>query len=131
MLASKNGYREANFAQGFLLHEGKYVKKDISEAVHYYKEASCFNNQYSKNNLGIIYKYGYDKIEGNVINAIVYFEEAIRERNDNLSIYNLAHIYIYDTTSKQNLNKSIDLLFKSNFIHSFQYYSEKLSCMQK
>ncbi|KAK8892541.1 hypothetical protein M9Y10_029774 [Tritrichomonas musculus] len=121
MLASKNGLREANFAHGFLLHEGKYVKKDISEAISYYKEASSFNNQYSKNNLGIIYKHGYDKIEGNPCNAIVYFEEAIQQKKDYLSMYNLAHIYIYDLSSNQNINKSIDLLIKSmnEFEHSF------------
>ncbi|KAK8880614.1 hypothetical protein M9Y10_003296 [Tritrichomonas musculus] len=113
MLASMNNDRQANFAHGFLLHEGKCVKKDIAKAIHYYKEASSFNNQYSKNNLGIIYKHGYNEIKGNIGNAIVYFEEAIRQKNDYLSMYNLAHIYMYDSTSEQDLNKSIDLLIRS------------------
>ncbi|KAK8839289.1 hypothetical protein M9Y10_032221 [Tritrichomonas musculus] len=113
MLASINNHRQANFAHGFLLHEGKYVKKDISKAIHYYKEASSFNNQYSKNNLGIIYKHGYNEIKGNIWNAIVFFEEAIRQKNDYLSMYNLAHIYMYDSTDNQDLNKSIDLLISS------------------
>ncbi|KAK8847116.1 hypothetical protein M9Y10_019696 [Tritrichomonas musculus] len=121
MLASMNNDRQANFAHGFLLHEGKCVKKDIEGAIHYYKEASSFNNQYSKNNLGIIYKHGYNEIKGNIGNAIVYFEEAIRQKNDYLSMYNLAHIYMYDSTIKQDLNKSIDLLIRSmnKFEHSF------------
>ncbi|KAK8847021.1 hypothetical protein M9Y10_019596 [Tritrichomonas musculus] len=120
MLASKNNHRRANFLHGFLLHEGIYVKKDILQAIHYYKEASSFNNQYSKNNLGIIYKHGYNEIKRNIDNAIVYFEEAIRKKNDYLSMYNLAHIYMYDSTM-QNLNKSIDLLIRSmnRFKHSF------------
>ena len=104
-----------------MLHQGIYVKKDIQQAIHYYKEASSFDNQYSKNNLGIIYKHGYNEIEGNASLAIVYFEEAIRQKNDYLSIYNLAHIYIYDETIKKDLNKSIDLLIKSinKFKHSY------------
>ena len=48
MLASKNRNRQANFAHGFLLHKGKEVKRDMNEAIHYYKEASSFNNQYAK-----------------------------------------------------------------------------------
>ena len=120
MLASINKDRQANFAHGFLLHEGKCAKKDIEGAIHYYKEASSFNNQYSKNNLGIIYKHGYAKIEKNLGKAIEYFGEAIRQKNDFLSMYNLAHIYMYDETIKQNLHKSIDLLIRSmkEFRHS-------------
>ncbi|KAK8838886.1 hypothetical protein M9Y10_032928 [Tritrichomonas musculus] len=116
MLSSKNNFRKANYLHAFLLHEGIYVKKDIQQAIHYYKEASSFNIHYSKNNLGIIYKHGADEIEVNVGNAIVYFEEAIRQKNDYLSMYNLAHLYIYidDTANKQEyLNKSIDLLIRS------------------
>ncbi|KAK8834437.1 hypothetical protein M9Y10_018146 [Tritrichomonas musculus] len=121
MLASKNGNRNANFIHGFLLHEGKNVKRDIEEATHYYKEASSFNIHYSKNNLGIIYKHGFgDKIKKRVGDAIVYFEEAIRQKNDYLSMYNLAHLYIYDETVNGDINKSIELLIKSSdqFSHS-------------
>ncbi|KAK8846996.1 hypothetical protein M9Y10_019570 [Tritrichomonas musculus] len=125
MLSSMNDHRQANFAHGFLLHEGKCVEKDIAGAIHYYKEASSFNNQYSKNNLGIIYKHGYREIKGNVGNAIVYFEEAIRQKNDYLSMYNLARIYMYDSTIKQDLNKSIDLLIRS--MNKFKHSSILLS----
>ncbi|KAK8894353.1 hypothetical protein M9Y10_022788 [Tritrichomonas musculus] len=110
ILASNNNFKDAYYFHAFLLHEGIFVKKDIQQAIHYYKEASSFNNQYSKNNLGIIYKH-----EGNVGKAIVYFEEAIRQENDYLSMYNLSHIYIYiiDTTNKQEyLDKSIKLLIQ-------------------
>ncbi|KAK8891595.1 hypothetical protein M9Y10_028808 [Tritrichomonas musculus] len=120
MLSSINRNRQANFAHGFLLHEGKYIKRDIEEAVHYYKEASSFNNQYAKNNLGIIYKNGFREVKPRIGSAIVYFEEAIRQKNDRLSMYNLAHIYFYDETVKQDIDKSIDLLIRSSnvFIHS-------------
>ncbi|KAK8899318.1 hypothetical protein M9Y10_001631 [Tritrichomonas musculus] len=140
ILASKNGNRNANFAHGFLLHEGKSIKSNIKEAIHFYKEASTFNNQYAKNNLGIIYKNGYgNEIEKNTANAIVYFEEAIRQKNDILSMYNLAHIYMYDETIKQDINKSIELLIKSShefghslillciaFVHYFGFNFEKV-----
>ena len=74
-----------------------------------------------KNNLGIICKHGYnEKIKKNSANGIVYFEEAIRQKNDYLSMYNLTNIYIYDENIKQNFNKSIKLLIKSSkkFEHS-------------
>ncbi|KAK8887833.1 hypothetical protein M9Y10_038890 [Tritrichomonas musculus] len=115
MLASINGERTANFIHGFLLHEGKNVKRDIDEAIHYYKEASSFNIHYAKNNLGIIFKHGFpDKIKKCIGNAIVYFEEAIRQKKDFLSMYNLAHLYMYDETIKEGINKSIELLIKSS-----------------
>ncbi|KAK8838429.1 hypothetical protein M9Y10_033055 [Tritrichomonas musculus] len=113
MFSSKNENREANFAHGFLLHEGKIIKKNIEEAIHYYKEASSFNNQYAKNNLGIIYKHGYNKNKGESGRAIVYFQEAIRQKNDYLSMYNLAHIYVYDETFRGGVEKAIELLIRS------------------
>lgn len=119
MLASKNGNRYANFVHGFLLHEGKIIKNDIDEAIHYYKEAISFKIQYAKNNIGIIYKNGYDKIKRNIYAAQEYLGEAIREKNDYLSMYNLAHIFLYDE-QYQNIDKSIELLCKSSkqFFHS-------------
>ncbi|KAK8872009.1 hypothetical protein M9Y10_007763 [Tritrichomonas musculus] len=119
ILSSLNGNRQANFAHGFLLHEGKHIKKDIMEAIKYYKESSSFNNQYAKNNLGIIYKNGYGKeIKENKGLAIEYFKEAIRHKNDYLSKYNLAHLYFYDESYKQDINGTIKLLVESS--RSFQ-----------
>ncbi|KAK8897450.1 hypothetical protein M9Y10_015399 [Tritrichomonas musculus] len=121
MLASINGNRIANFMHGFLLHEGKNVERDIEGAIHYYKEASSFNISYAKNNLGIIYKHGINnQIEKRLGNSIIYFEEAISQKNDYLSMYNLAHILFYDETIKKDINKLIDLLIKSSdyFYHS-------------
>ncbi|KAK8843573.1 hypothetical protein M9Y10_024630 [Tritrichomonas musculus] len=114
-LASNNGHRIANFAHGFLLHEGKNIPRDIENAIHYYKEASSFNINYAKNNLGIIYKHGYgESAPKRLGSAIEYFEEAIRQGNDYLSMYNLAHIYIYEENINQDINKLIDLLIKSS-----------------
>ncbi|KAK8871784.1 hypothetical protein M9Y10_007525 [Tritrichomonas musculus] len=121
MLASVNGNRKANFIHGFLLHEGKNIKQDILEAIHYYKEASSFNIHYAKNNLGIIYRHGFGEIiEKRLGSAIEYFEEAINQKNDYLSMYNLAHLYIYEESVKSDINKSIELLIKSayQFSHS-------------
>ncbi|KAK8865464.1 hypothetical protein M9Y10_011012 [Tritrichomonas musculus] len=120
MLASNNGDRIANFAHGFLLHEKNSSEKDIEDAIHFYKEASSFNIQFAKNNLGIIYKHGYYKNERRLWNAIEYFKEAIRQKNDYLSMYNLAHIYMYDDSIKCDFNKLIELLINSSkqFYHS-------------
>ncbi|KAK8843659.1 hypothetical protein M9Y10_024722 [Tritrichomonas musculus] len=115
ILASRSGNRQANFAHGYLLHEGKNVKRNINEAIHYYKEASSFNNEFAKNNLGILYKHGNEEeIPQRIGLLIEYFEEAIRQKNDYLSMYNLSLIYFYDQTIKQDINKIIDLLIKSS-----------------
>ena len=104
-----------------MLHEGRYIKRNIVQAIHYYKEASSFNNEYAKNNLGILYKNGFgEKIKKNISNAIEFFEEAIRQKNDYISMYNLAHIYIYDETLEQkDINKQIQLLIESS--NKFHY----------
>ena len=51
--------------------------------------------------------------------AIEYFEEAIRQKNDAVSLYNLSSIYIYDKRVNQNIDKSIEMLIKS-FNQGFQ-----------
>ena len=54
MQSSKNGLIPAHFSLGFLYHEGKYLERDIEKSLHFYKEASSFNNKYAKNNIGIL-----------------------------------------------------------------------------
>ena len=112
-------YKEANFAVGYFYHEGKYVKRDMKMSIHHYKEASSFNSNYAKNNLGIIYKNGIDGIHKNIGLAITYFDEAIRQKNDIVAMYNLAHIYIFEDKSNERINESIQLLLKS-LIQGFQ-----------
>ncbi|KAK8890607.1 hypothetical protein M9Y10_035387 [Tritrichomonas musculus] len=104
------------------------MKRDINKAIHYYKEASSFNNQYAKNNLGIIFKKGYkDEVAKNLGLSIEYFKEAIRQKNDEVSMYNLAHLYFYEDPIKDSIDKSIELLIRSleNGFHS----SKKLLCL--
>ena len=120
-LVSKNGSRRASFCYGFLLHEGRDIKRNILKAIHYYNDASSFNNKHAKNNLGIIYKNGFgDEIISRVGNAIEYFEEAIQQGDDCLSMYNLAHIYIYNKSFEKDFDKSLELLIISSrkFHHS-------------
>ena len=88
------------------------MKRNIEESIKYYKKASSFNNQYAKNNLGIIYKNYIEK----KYDYTVYFEEAIRQKNDPVSMYNLSHSYIYEYQDEKLINKSIELLIKSSNI---------------
>lgn len=112
-LASKKGNILSNFFLGFLYHEGRYIQKDIQKAIHYYKEASSFNNEFAKNNLGILFKNGVDdELQKNLFSAIEYFDEAIRQENNKISMYNLAHIYLFNDTI--DIDKSIDLLIQSS-----------------
>ena len=80
-LSEKNKNKKAAFFLGFLYHEGKNVNQDIHKSIHYYKSISSFNNKYAKNNLGIIYKNGFnDIIKQNIGLAKEYFNEAIRQK---------------------------------------------------
>ena len=112
--ASSAGNITANFVVGYLYHEGKYVDRDINKSIKHYKYASSFNNIYSKNNLGIIYKNGIgNEISKNIGFAIEYFNESIQRWEDKLSMYNLAHIYIYEYKTNEKINESIELLIRS------------------
>ncbi|KAK8887072.1 hypothetical protein M9Y10_038108 [Tritrichomonas musculus] len=126
--SSENRNIRSHFALGYLYHEGKNVERNIDMSINFYKEASSFNDQFAKNNLGIIYKNGFDEERPKRIgNAIEYFNEAIRQKNDALSVYNLAHIYLYDESIENGLNKSIELLL-STWKYSF-IYSRTLLCL--
>lgn len=64
--------------------------------------------------------------------AIIYFDEAINQKNDIISMYNLAHLYFYDDKNRYFENefiveKSIKLLIKSSNKHF--YPSELLLCI--
>ena len=85
------------------------MEKNIEQSIRFYKEASSFNNQYAKNNLGIIFKKGIERRLGL---SIEYFKEAIRQKNDKVSMYNLAHLYLYEEQIKDSINQSIDLLIR-------------------
>ena len=112
--ASINGFKKAHFMIGYFYHEGKSIGRDIQKTIYHYKEASSFNIFHAKNNLGIIYKNGIE----NDIRKIEYFNESIKRFNDYLSMFNLAHIYIYEFNSNEKIDEAITLLIKS----SFQYF---------
>ncbi|KAK8881199.1 hypothetical protein M9Y10_003931 [Tritrichomonas musculus] len=127
-LSALNGCIDANFCVGYFYHRGFYMKRDVNKAIHYYKEASSFNNPYAKNNLGILFKNGYkDEIAVNLGLSIEYFKEAIRQENDEVSMYNLAHLYFYEDPIKDSIDKSIELLINS--IKSGFQQSEELLCI--
>ncbi|KAK8870233.1 hypothetical protein M9Y10_008110 [Tritrichomonas musculus] len=122
-----NGHKQANFAVGFLFHDGKYYKKNIMDAIKYYKEASSFNNQYAKNNLGIIYKNGFEnEIQPKLGLAKEYFKEAINQKNDKIAMYNLAHMYFYNDHIKEEFDP-INLLIRSS--NEDFYESIQLLCI--
>lgn len=110
--SSKNHNYHSSFFLGLIYSEGKFWKKDINKAVHYYKHASNFNHYFAKNNLAVIYRHGIDKIQKNVNYAIELLKEA-RKMKEGLVMYNLAHIYIFEDGFENKIDESIDLLFES------------------
>lgn len=120
--AAENRNYNAIYVVAVLYHEGIYIKKDISKSIHFYKEASSLNNQYAKNNLAIIYKNGIEnKIKPNIELAIEYLKEAIKQKKDEIAMYNLANIYFFNNSIEKSMNLLIDL-FKSGITQSLQLF---------
>ena len=103
----------ADFVLGFLYLEGKYFNRDIKNAISYFNKSSSFSNIYAKNNLGIIYKHGFgNEVQKSTEISFIYFNEAIK-LNDRISMYNLAHLYIYENLMDEKIDDIIDLLIRS------------------
>ncbi|KAK8834470.1 cAMP-dependent protein kinase catalytic subunit [Tritrichomonas musculus] len=108
-LSAINGDTESHFILGVIYSQGIHIERNIQEAIHHYNYGSNIRDQYSKNNLGIIFKY-YDYKK----NPIEYFIESISQKEDPVSMYNLAHMYLYGKKANIDLDKSIELLIKSS-----------------
>lgn len=111
--SSQNGDKRAYFCIGYIYHECEKVY-DINEAIHYYKAASNVYDQFAKNNLGVLYWINQFDVKQNIALSIEYFNVAITQKNDLLSMFNLACIYLYNDSFKDNVELSIDLLIKSS-----------------
>ena len=117
--SADNGLIESNFLVGYLYHKGEfmYLQQNIKKSIHYYKEASSFNNQYAKNNLGILYKNGFkDEVPKQPDLSKEYFKEAIRQKKDKVAMYNLSLVYIYEDKTDESIDLSINLLIKSSIL---------------
>ena len=77
----------------------------------FFKDASNLNNSHAKNNLGIIYLKGIN-VQKNIDKAIEYFKEAIKINQDDLALFNLAHLYLFENNMEIELKKIVDLLIK-------------------
>ena len=112
--SSKNNCKFGQFSLAFIYQTGKYIKRNIKESIHLYKETSSLNYPYSKNNLGVIYQNGIaNEVPKDLIKAKIFFKEAIEQKNNEVAMYNLAHLYIFEEYSEETFNKSIQLLIKS------------------
>lgn len=107
-LAADQLHIDAQFLLGSIYCDGLHVKYSIDKAIHYFKEASCFNHSQAKNNLGIIYKT-WKGVPANPHASIVYF----RQRGDDVAMFDLAHLHFYEEIDKTNLDTAIELLVKS------------------
>ncbi|KAK8891607.1 3-phosphoinositide dependent protein kinase-1 [Tritrichomonas musculus] len=106
--SAKNRFRQAQAILADFYLEGKYVYYDIEQAIRLYKEVSSFNNQYAKNNLGVIYKTGIGKIGKNISYAKEYLHEAIKQKDDFVSMFNLATILLEEEESESEPNEDLE-----------------------
>ena len=112
--SASNNYREAQLILADLLFEGIHLKYEIEKIIHLYKEASCFNDQYAKNNLGVIYKNGISGINKNLSLAKEYFKEAVAQKNDAVSMFNLSNLLLNEEQETKDYKKVIELLIGSS-----------------
>ncbi|KAK8834264.1 hypothetical protein M9Y10_027912 [Tritrichomonas musculus] len=122
--SAEQGSKSARFALATFYYEGKHVPRDINKAIDYFKQLSSLNSQFAKNNLGIIYKNG-EGVKQNIMMSIEYFNEAIKQENDLVSMFNLAHIYFFEEGVDLDLDIAIYLLINSVKIS----YSFDLLCL--
>ena len=62
------------------------------------------------------------RLEKDISKSIDYFKDAIKQKNDPVAMFNLAHTYFFEDEVKQSLLKSIKLLIgsvKEDIPHSF------------
>lgn len=110
-LAANQNQQDAQYILGCIYFEDLIGNYDIEKAIHYFKEVSSCN-QNANNNLGVIYKTGKGG-ELDISKSIDYFKEAIKQKNDSVAKFNLAHIYFFEDESKQNISKSLKLLVEA------------------
>ena len=126
--ANSNYWKEQLLLGDFFL-AGIHVEKNIEKAIVLYKEVSNTNNSHAKNNLGIIYKVGTNKIKANIYHAKEYLKEAICDKNNFVAKYNLATILYEEEEeekSKSDHKDSIKLIIES--LNSEFIYSHMLLC---
>ena len=115
--SATNNDRESQSILGDLYFEGKYVKQDIQKSISFYKSTASFYDQRAKNNLGIIFKNGLGNTQKNLYLAKEYLHEAINDKNDLLSMYNLANILLdeleFGSNPSKNEKEPINLLIRS------------------
>ena len=108
-VAANKDHRNSQFYIATIYYICEDYMRDMEIAIKYYRKASSFKDPYAKNNLGIIYKNG-DGGKQNIGYSIIYLNEAIELNNNEVSRFNLAHIYFYGKGVEQDLNKTIQLL---------------------
>lgn len=89
--AAERGNGDAMYRYAYLFAEGKYVEKDMSVAIEYYKRAAEYGVPMALNNLGVHYLYG-DIEEPNPEKALSCFIKAA-EAELPLAITNLGKFY--------------------------------------
>lgn len=110
-LAANQNDEKAQYKLGCIYLQGLNGSYDIEKAIHYFKEVSS-RNQFANNNLGVIFKTGKG-VEKDISKSVDYFKDAIKQKNDPVSMFNLAHSYFFEDEAKQSLLKSIKLLIGS------------------
>lgn len=109
------------FALGDIYDQGKYVKRDINKAIHYYLRAAKHNNNDALYNLGNIYYY--DDIVERDIDKAIHFYSLAANLNDSYAQNKLGEIYYAKKDLKMAaIQNNRNALLKLQIIYNVEGY---------
>jgi TPR repeat protein len=92
-LAAEQGHKDAQYNLGMKLLEGRGVRKDASEASHWFRQSAAQGDGWAMNNLGHLYQKGYGKVERDGREALRWYLHAIEHGEVERAPHNIARIY--------------------------------------
>ncbi len=97
---------------GLEAYQGKYKKRDLTEAVKWWNIGTQFKDKKSMVLLGTAYFQGYDGVKKNEAKAVQLFKEGEKSR-DPLACYELGRAYLYGRGVKKDLNMALAYLHEA------------------
>ena len=101
---AQEGYAKAQASLAWMYHTGNGVKKDIAQAIGWYKLAAEQGHAIAQNNLGVMYENGLgDKVEKKI--AVKWYKKSAKS-GYSFAQYNLGRMYAEGSGVSQNLEEA-------------------------
>lgn len=100
----------ASYNLGVYYEEGMGVRRNLKEAVRYYKLAVKGEYPHAFHNLASFYRRGMGDLKQDYKKAMSLYKKAIKMQDDPLSYHALAQMYFNGFGVKQNKKRALELL---------------------